>query len=257
MEKKEILVADKITKIYGIGTKTLYEALHEVSLTMYEGEFVCIMGPSGAGKSTFINNLSTIDIPTKGKVFINGKEVRVMSEGEIGKFRYENLGFIFQEFNLLDSLTIFENIAVPLTLANVDKKEITKRVEEVAKKLDVAQTLDKYPNECSGGQRQRLALARALLRESDVYIFDEATNNVDRESEEIILKIMERLANNKIVIFITHRMAHCKKSQLTFVLKEGRLIQQGSYEELFNQANLFRELVENQKNLERIIENER
>ena len=85
MERKEILVADKITKIYGIGTKTLFEALHEVSLTMYEGEFVCIMGPSGAGKSTFINNLSTIDIPTKGKVFINGKEVRVMSEGEVAK----------------------------------------------------------------------------------------------------------------------------------------------------------------------------
>ena len=109
----------------------------------------------------------------------------------------------------------------------------------------------------SGGQRQRLALARALLRESDVYIFDEATNNVDRESEEIILKIMKRLAKDKIVIFITHRMAHCKESQLTFVMKEGRLIQQGSYEELFKLANLFRELVENQKNLERIIENER
>ena len=109
----------------------------------------------------------------------------------------------------------------------------------------------------SGGQRQRLALARALLRESDVYIFDEATNNVDRESEEIILKIMKRLAKDKIVIFITHRMAHCKESHLTFVMKEGRLIQQGSYDELFNQANLFRELVENQKNLERIIENER
>ena len=117
MERKEILVADKITKIYGIGTKTLFEALHEVSLTMYEGEFVCI-------------------IPTKGKFFINGKEVRVMSEGEIGKFRYENLGFIFQEFNLLDSLTIFENIAVPLTLANVNKKEITQRVQEVAKELN-------------------------------------------------------------------------------------------------------------------------
>ena len=109
----------------------------------------------------------------------------------------------------------------------------------------------------SGGQRQRLALARGLLYESDVYIFDEATNNVDRESEEIILKIMERLAKNKIVIFITHRMAHCKKSQLTFVLKEGRLIQQGSYDELFNQDNLFKELVENQRNLERIIVNEK
>ena len=188
MERKEILVADKITKIYGIGTKTLYEALHEVSLTMYEGEFVCIMGPSGAGKSTFINNLSTIDIPTKGKVFINGKEVRVMSEGEIGKFRYENLGFIFQEFNLLDSLTIFENIAVPLTLANVDKKEITKRVEEVAKKLDVAQTLDKYPNECSGGQRQRVAICRALVTNPKLIVADEPTGNLDTSNLRGIVK---------------------------------------------------------------------
>ena len=96
----EILVAKNITKIYGMGTSRTFEALHGVSMTMNEGEFICVMGPSGAGKSTFINNLSTIDIPTKGKVFINGKEVRVMSEGEIGKFRYENLGFIFQEFNL-------------------------------------------------------------------------------------------------------------------------------------------------------------
>jgi len=109
----------------------------------------------------------------------------------------------------------------------------------------------------SGGQRQRLALARALLHESDVYIFDEATNNVDRESEEIILKIMKNLAKDKIVIFITHRLAHCKESQLTFVMNEGSLIQQGSYEELLNEGGLFKELVENQKNLERIIENER
>lgn len=105
MENK-ILVAKNVTKIYGVGTKNPYTALSDVSLEMYEGEFVCVMGPSGAGKSTFINNLSTIDIPTKGFVYINGKEVRQMSEGEIGKFRYENLGFIFQEFNLLDSLTI-------------------------------------------------------------------------------------------------------------------------------------------------------
>ena len=112
----EILVAKNITKIYGIGTSHTFEALHGVSMTMNEGEFICVMGPSGAGKSTFINNLSTIDIPTKGKVYINDTEVRSMGENEIGKFRYENLGFIFQEFNLLDSLTILENIAVPLYL---------------------------------------------------------------------------------------------------------------------------------------------
>ena len=102
MMENKILVAKNVTKIYGVGTKNPYTALSDVSLDMYEGEFVCVMGPSGAGKSTFINNLSTIDIPTKGFVYINGKEVRQMSEGEIGKFRYENLGFIFQEFNLLD-----------------------------------------------------------------------------------------------------------------------------------------------------------
>ena len=214
MERKEILVADKITKIYGIGTKTLYEALHEVSLTMYEGEFVCIMGPSGAGKSTFINNLSTIDIPTKGKVFINGKEVRVMSEGEIGKFRYENLGFIFQEFNLLDSLTIFENIAVPLTLANVDKKEITKRVEEVAKKLDVAQTLDKYPNECSGGQRQRVAICRALVTSPKLIVADEPTGNLDLFKE---LNEKEGVS----ILMVTHDSKIASYSSKLLYIKDG------------------------------------
>ena len=225
MERKEILVADKITKIYGIGTKTLYEALHEVSLTMYEGEFVCIMGPSGAGKSTFINNLSTIDIPTKGKVFINGKEVRVMSEGEIGKFRYENLGFIFQEFNLLDSLTIFENIAVPLTLANVDKKEITKRVEEVAKKLDVAQTLDKYPNECSGGQRQRVAIARALVTNPKLIVADEPTGNLDSQNSHELLSIFRRLNKEQgvTILMVTHDATIASYSTKMLRIKDGEI----------------------------------
>ena len=223
MERKEILVADKITKIYGIGTKTLYEALHEVSLTMYEGEFVCIMGPSGAGKSTFINNLSTIDIPTKGKVFINGKEVRVMSEGEIGKFRYENLGFIFQEFNLLDSLTIFENIAIPLTLANVDKKEITKRVEEDAKKLDVAQTLDKYPNECSGGQRQRVAICRALVTSPKLIVADEPTGNLDTSNKEKIIHLFKELKKEgKTIVCVTHDEEMAKSADRIIDLKKER-----------------------------------
>ena len=225
MERKEILVADKITKIYGIGTKTLYEALHEVSLTMYEGEFVCIMGPSGAGKSTFINNLSTIDIPTKGKVFINGKEVRVMSEGEIGKFRYKNLGFIFQEFNLLDSLTIFENIAVPLTLANVDKKEITKRVEEVAKKLDVAQTLDKYPNECSGGQRQRVAICRALVTSPKLIVADEPTGNLDSKNSHEILSLFKELNEKEgvSILMVTHDPFSASFCERILFLKDGKI----------------------------------
>ena len=162
----EILVAKNITKIYGIGTSHTFEALHGVSMTMNEGEFICVMGPSGAGKSTFINNLSTIDIPTKGKVYINDTEVRSMGENEIGKFRYENLGFIFQEFNLLDSLTILENIAVPLSLANLPQEEIETRVKETASRLSIDSLLHKYPNECSGGQRQSAAICRDLVTQT-------------------------------------------------------------------------------------------
>ena len=229
MERKEILVADKITKIYGIGTKTLFEALHEVSLTMYEGEFVCIMGPSGAGKSTFINNLSTIDIPTKGKVFINGKEVRVMSEGEIGKFRYENLGFIFQEFNLLDSLTIFENIAVPLTLANVNKKEITQRVQEVAKKLNVEQTLDKFPNECSGGQRQRVAICRALVTNPKLIVADEPTGNLDSRTSQDVLGLIKISSQNlaQTIVMITHNEEIAQMADRIIRIEDGKIVKGG------------------------------
>ena len=238
MERKEILVADKITKIYGIGTKTLFEALHEVSLTMYEGEFVCIMGPSGAGKSTFINNLSTIDIPTKGKVFINGKEVRVMSEGEIGKFRYENLGFIFQEFNLLDSLTIFENIAVPLTLANVNKKEITQRVQEVAKKLNVEQTLDKFPNECSGGQRQRAWIAMALAQKTPYLLLDEPTTYLDIRYQLELLRLLKEI-NQKYkitIIMVLHDINQAiQYSDHIIGMKQGQIIVEGKAKDIMNQ----------------------
>ena len=255
MERKEILVADKITKIYGIGTKTLFEALHEVSLTMYEGEFVCIMGPSGAGKSTFINNLSTIDIPTKGKVFINGKEVRVMSEGEIGKFRYENLGFIFQEFNLLDSLTIFENIAVPLTLANVNKKEITQRVQEVAKKLNVEQTLDKFPNECSGGQRQRVAICRALVTNPKLIVADEPTGNLDSQNSHEILSIFKKMNENHItIIMVSHDPLIASYSSRLLYLKDGKI-----EKELFKgdktQQEYFKEIVSiNSKEMQKMLD---
>ena len=206
MERKEILVADKITKIYGIGTKTLYEALHEVSLTMYEGELVCIMGPSGAGKSTFINNLSTIDIPTKGKVFINGKEVRVMSEGEIGKFRYENLGFIFQEFNLLDSLTIFENIAVPLTLANVDKKEIT---------------------------------CRALVTNPKLIVADEPTGNLDSKNSHEILSLFKELNEKEgvSILMVTHDSKIASYSSKLLYIKDG--IIDRTIERDYHKKNIF------------------
>lgn len=206
MEKNKILIAKNVTKIYGVGTKNPYTALKDVSLEMEEGEFICVMGPSGAGKSTFINNLSTIDLPTKGFVYINGKEVRQMSEREIGRFRYENLGFIFQEFNLLDSLTIFENIAVPLTLAGKKKKDIQESVNQIAKKLGVEMILNKYPSECSGGQRQRAAICRALVTKPKLIVADEPTGNLDSKNSHELLSLFRDLNVNSgvSILMVTH-----------------------------------------------------
>ncbi|WP_294578492.1 ABC transporter ATP-binding protein [uncultured Thomasclavelia sp.] len=223
MEKKVILKAKNVTKIYGVGTKNPYTALKDVSLEMYEGEFVCVMGPSGAGKSTFINNLSTIDIPTKGLVYINGTEIRQMSEREIGKFRYENLGFIFQEFNLLDSLTIFENIAVPLTLAGKKKDEITESVNKIAEKLDVAMILNKYPSECSGGQRQRAAICRALVTNPKLIIADEPTGNLDSKNSHELLSLFRKLnqVDGVSILMVTHDSKIASYSSKLLYIKDG------------------------------------
>ena len=203
----EILVAKNITKIYGIGTSHTFEALHGVSMTMNEGEFICVMGPSGAGKSTFINNLSTIDIPTKGKVYINDTEVRSMGENEIGKFRYENLGFIFQEFNLLDSLTILENIAVPLSLANLPQEEIETRVK---------------------GQRQRAAICRALVTHPKLIVADEPTGNLDSHTSHEILEIFKELNDQDgvSILMVTHDPMIASYSQKLLYIKDGVIAKQ-------------------------------
>lgn len=223
MEKNKILITKNVTKIYGVGTKNPYTALKDVSLEMEEGEFICVMGPSGAGKSTFINNLSTIDLPTKGFVYINGKEVRQMSEREIGRFRYENLGFIFQEFNLLDSLTIFENIAVPLTLAGKKKKDIQESVNQIAKKLGVEMILNKYPSECSGGQRQRAAICRALVTKPKLIVADEPTGNLDSKNSHELLSLFRDLNVNSgvSILMVTHDPKIASYSSKLLYIKDG------------------------------------
>lgn len=222
---KQILVAENITKIYGLGTSHPLKALDNVSLSMNEGDFVCVMGPSGSGKSTFINNLSTIDIPTKGKVFINDKEIRTMGEGEIGKFRYQNLGFIFQEFNLLDSLTIFENIAVPLSLAHLSKTAINERVMKIAQRLDIESLLNKYPSECSGGQRQRVAIARALVTHPKLIVADEPTGNLDSQNSHELLELFKQLNEEEgvSILMVTHDSMIASYSQKLLYLKDGKI----------------------------------
>lgn len=173
-----ILETKNLTKIYNLGQENEFEALHSINFTAQAGEFLCVMGPSGSGKTTFINNISTIDLPTKGRVCIDGADIRTMSANEIGRFRSKTLGFVFQEFNLLDTHTIYENIAMPLALAKTKKKEARERVETVAAQMGIQEILHKYPGECSGGQRQRGAICRALVMDPKIIIADEPTGNL-------------------------------------------------------------------------------
>ncbi len=231
-----VLEARHMKKIYNYNTSNEFEALHDINFQVFKGDFVAIMGPSGSGKSTFINNISTIDLPTAGKVFINQKEVRSMSSNEIGRFRYQNLGFIFQDFNLLDTHTMFENIAMPLSLAHVGKDEIYSRVNELAEQMDIAHLLNKYPNECSGGQRQRAAICRALINRPHIIVADEPTGNLDSKNSSELMKILQKLNSEDgvTIVMVTHdplitsyssRLVYIKDGNIETVLDKGDLTQ--------------------------------
>ena len=141
-DKEQIILETKnLTKIYNQQLENEFEALHDINFKAQAGEFLCVMGPSGSGKTTFINNISTVDFPTKGQVFIDGVEIHSMSSNQLGRFRSQKLGFVFQEFNLLDTHTLYENIAMPLALAKVKKAEIQKRVEEIAERMGIHELL--------------------------------------------------------------------------------------------------------------------
>ena len=162
---KQVVEVKEITKIYGKKNEKQYAALKGVSFSVEEGEFVGIMGPSGSGKTTLLNMLSALDQPTKGTVSIGGQSLLGMKETQLADFRGKNIGFIFQDFNLLENLTMYQNIALPLSLQGVSTKIIDNKVAEIAKVLGIEAILEKYPTEVSGGQKQRVAAARGLIHQ--------------------------------------------------------------------------------------------
>ncbi|GFP76234.1 ABC transporter ATP-binding protein [Clostridium fungisolvens] len=220
---KEIITVKDLVKIYG--GESQVKALNGVSLTVNEGDFICIMGPSGSGKSTFLNILANIDNPTKGAVLFNGESIYKMSERKVGEFRRDNIGYIFQDFNLIDTLTIRENINVPLVLANKSKAEIKERVENIAKKLNIFEFLDKFPVECSGGQRQRAAAARALVSEPRMIVADEPTGNLDTKNSHDMLKLLkERNVNDGIaIVMVTHDSMVASYAKRLLFLRDGKI----------------------------------
>ncbi len=242
---KEIIKAEHVSKIYGLGSKHPYQALNDITLTINEGEFVCIMGPSGAGKSTLLNVLTTIDFPTKGKVFIDGEEVRTLSSHQVGLLRYEQLGFIFQNFNLLDALTVKENIAVPLSLASVNRQEIDERIISIASKLNIEKLLEKYPYECSGGQRQRIAIARALINHPKIIVADEPTGNLDSANSHEVLDFFSKLniEEGVTVLMVTHDTLIASYSSKLLYIKDG-MIEHTIHKEALEQKHYFYRIVD-------------
>lgn len=219
----EFVVEIKDLKKDYISKKNKYSALQSVNLSMENGEFVGVMGPSGSGKSTLLNILATIDSATEGEVKIGGKEISKLSEKETNEFRRTELGFVFQDFNLLDTLTLRDNILLPLTFSNQKVKKMEKKIYEIADKLNIRELLDKYPYEVSGGQKQRAAAARALITNPKLILADEPTGALDSKSSKDLMECFSLLNQNEntTIMMVTHDPSAASYCKRILFIKDG------------------------------------
>lgn len=219
-----ILEVKNIEKYYG-NKSNLTKAIDNISFTVNEGEFIGIMGASGSGKTTLLNCISTIDRVTSGKIVINNQDITKLKGNNLNKFRREELGFIFQDFNLLDTLTARENIALALTIQKVNAKEIDKRVEKIANQLGITEILNKYPYQISGGQKQRVASARAIITNPKLILADEPTGALDSKSARQLLENLEALNNdfNATILMVTHDSFTASYANRILFIKDGKI----------------------------------
>ncbi|MDU7904045.1 MAG: ABC transporter ATP-binding protein [Peptostreptococcaceae bacterium] len=219
-----ILEVKNIEKYYG-NKKNLTKAINNISFEVDKGEFVGIMGPSGSGKTTLLNCIATIDKVTTGSIKIDNKDITTLSRKNIEKFRRENLGFIFQDFNLLDTLSVYENISLALSVIGVKGNDIDIQVKQVANKLNISDILNKFPYEISGGQKQRVASARAIITNPSLILADEPTGALDSKSSRILLESISNLNEtlNSTIMMVTHdafTASYCKR---ILFIKDGKI----------------------------------
>ena len=220
----EILKIDSIEKYYG-NKGNILKAIDDVSFEVQKGEFVGVMGPSGSGKTTLLNVIATIDEVSSGHIYLNGKDLTEINKKEIGRFRRENLGFIFQDFNLIDTLTIHENIALALTINKTNKNEIDGKVNSVAKELGIEEILTKYPYEVSGGQKQRTACARALITNPKLILADELTGALDSRSAQMLIEMISSLNKDfkATILMVTHDSFTASYCDRILFIKDGKI----------------------------------
>ena len=224
MNANTVLEVAEVEKYYG-NKGSLTKALDKISFAVEEGEFVGIMGASGSGKTTLLNCISTIDRVTSGKIIVDDKDITRLRGSHLNKFRREELGFIFQDFNLLDTLTAFENIALALTIQRVKLDQIQKRVETIAEQLGISSQLSKYPYQMSGGQKQRVACARAMITSPQLILADEPTGALDSKSARLLLENLQYM-NRKLsatILMVTHDAFTASYADRILFIKDGKL----------------------------------
>lgn len=221
---KTILKIDQIEKYYGNKTN-LTKAIDSISFAVDKGEFVAIMGASGSGKTTLLNCISTIDRVTSGHIYVDEKDITRLKGNQLNRFRREQLGFIFQDFNLLDTLTAYENIALALTIQRVKPSEIESRVLKIAEQLDIKEVLKKYPYQMSGGQKQRVASARAMITNPKLVLADEPTGALDSKSAKRLLESLEFLnqKDEATILMVTHDAFTASYASRVIFIKDGNI----------------------------------
>lgn len=219
----EMLQVKQLGKVYG--GRIPHQALADVEFAVNQGEFVGIMGPSGSGKTTLLNLISTIDTPTSGEVRIGGEDPHRLKRGQLALFRRRQLGFVFQDFNLLDTLTIGENIVLPLTLERKSLEEMDRRLIEVAKRLEITPILEKRTYEVSGGQAQRAAIARAIIHSPSILLADEPTGNLDSKASRNVMELMEEIngEDGTTMLMVTHDPLAASYCHRVLFIKDGGL----------------------------------
>lgn len=223
-----ILQVDGVKKIYTTrfgGNKV--EALRNVSFCVEQGEYVAIMGESGSGKTTLLNILAALDKATEGRVILDGQELSKVKDSQVASFRRDNLGFVFQEFNLLDTFTLEDNIFLPLVLAGVSHQEMSRALQPVAAQLGISALLKKYPYEVSGGQKQRAAVARAVITNPKLILADEPTGALDSKASDELLELFSRLhQDGRTILMVTHSVKAASHASRVLFIKDGEVFHQ-------------------------------
>ncbi len=223
-----ILEVKGLRKIYSTrfgGNKV--EALKNVNFSVEDGEYVAIMGESGSGKTTLLNILAALDKPTSGNVILEGKDLSKIKEKDVAAFRRDNLGFVFQDFNLLDTFTLEDNIYLPLVLAGKNYKEMSERLDEISKRLGIQSLLKKYPYEVSGGQKQRAAVARAIITDPKLILADEPTGALDSKSTDELLRLFGEINKaGQTIVMVTHSVKAASSANRVLFIKDGEVFHQ-------------------------------